>query len=144
MGFLVIPWILIIGLTGFYLSHSKLVKSDLPSSSCDEKQFDEWPNRMPGDERAAKVVAEGISPSANFRFSCDDEYHGHDVFMNKSNLGSVIVVEETGHYWVKITFVRQTFDPGGRQIDRKFCWATLFKQLHTTGWIDSTLRYLAC
>ena len=39
----VFPWVLIIGLTGFYLNHSKMILGIIEPAGYDESQFSEWP-----------------------------------------------------------------------------------------------------
>ncbi len=139
LGILIMPWIIVIGLTGFYLNHSKLVLSYFPSASYDEAQFKDWPNPFPMDEAAAKAVAEYVLAGSEFRKTSDTSYHGFDVHTFESDRGEVIVTQETGHYWVKSGFWRHTYDPDGRLLDRKYYWGSLFKALHTNGWYNSTL-----
>ncbi len=138
LGFFVMPWIVVIGLTGIYLNHSKLIYSYLPDSSYDEARFDDWPNPIPLSEADAKAVAVGVWPNDNFRLKSEDRYHDRDVYIFKSDSGRVIITEATGHYWVKTRLKRKTYDPDGRLLDSKIYWGTLFKSLHTAGWVSRT------
>ena len=47
LGVFVLPWVLIIGLTGLYLNHESLVTGFLDGGSYDEAQFDVWPDPQP-------------------------------------------------------------------------------------------------
>ncbi len=139
LGMLILPWIIMLGFTGFYLNHSKFVLSLLPSSSYDERQFDDWANPQAVDEREARNLAMRIFPLTHQRLSSTTRYHGRAVYMFKSDSGQVIVARDTGHYWVKTTFTRRTFDPMGRQLDKKIYWGRMFSRLHETGWINKSL-----
>lgn len=137
LGIFVMPWIIIIGLTGLYLNHSKLVLSFLPISSYDEAEFDNWPNPVAVDETAAHAVAVAVFPGDNFKKRSQKKYHDRDVFMFDGASGRVIVAKDTGHYWVKTRVTRTTYDPDGRKLDGKVYWGSLFKNLHTKGWANS-------
>lgn len=137
LGFFVFPWIIMIGATGLYLNHRDTVEAYLPSASYDEALFDAWPNRIalrPGD---AEALAGAIWPDADFRAAEDDTYHGRDVFVMKSDDGRIIVTKDTGHYWIKTRYRRETYDPEGTLLDTKIYWGSLFKRLHRSGWYDS-------
>lgn len=139
LGFFVMPWIVVIGLTGIYLNHSKLIFSYLPSGSYDESRFDDWPSPRTLDQNEAQAVAAGVWADETFKLLSDTSYHKRLVYTFKSSSGQVIVDAKTGHYWVKTKLVRRTFDPDGRALDRKIYWGRVFKTLHTAGWIDRTL-----
>jgi hypothetical protein len=139
LGIFIMPWIIVIGLTGLYLNHSKLVLGFLPNSSYDEARFDDWENPQPLEQASAKAVAVGVFPGDSFELNKSTKYHGREVHMFDGDSGRVIVAVESGHYWVKTRFTRKTFDPDGRQIDSKIYWGTAFKSLHTRGWITRGL-----
>jgi len=134
-----LPWILVIGLTGLYLNHSALVLSYLPSGTYDEKQFDAWPNPVPGGPETAKSIAVSVWPDDTFTRSNQTLYHNRLVEILDSESGRVVIALATGHYWVKTRFFRKTYDPNGRLLDVKFYWGRAFRLLHSTGWINSDL-----
>lgn len=139
LGFFVMPWIIIIGLTGLYLNHSKLILGFLPAASYDEVRFDDWPDNKPLDEAAARAVAIGVFPSDTFKLNKKTSYHKRDVFMLDGESGRVIITAATGHYWVKTRYKRMTYDPDGRKLDSKIYWGSVFKSLHTRGWLSRGL-----
>jgi len=139
LGFFVLPWIIMIGLTGLYLNHSRLIFSYLPNQKYDESKFDAWPNAVPVGREGAKSIAASVWPEATFKPSSAKTYHKRQVFAWKGDPGRVIVDAKTGHYWVKTRFFRRTYDPNGRLLSSKFYWGTAFKSIHTAGWIDRTL-----
>ena len=137
LGFLVMPWILVIGLTGIYLNHSKAILAWLPGSSFDERVIETWPDAQKVDYDGAKAIAAAVFPDDSFRRSSDDSYHGFDAYILKGQSGHrVIVAKDTGFYWVKTRFTRKTYDPDGRQVDSKIYWGRIFKVLHRAGWLD--------
>lgn len=138
LGIFVLPWIIMIGLTGIYLNHSRTIFKHLPNQKYDERQFDAWPNPVPIDRAAAKSIAASVWPDATFRLSGATTYHNRAAIGWKSDQGRVIVDVKTGHYWVKTRFFRRTYDPDGRLLNSKFYWGAVFKSIHTAGWIDRT------
>lgn len=138
LGFFVLPWIIVIGLTGIYLNHSKLILGYLPAGNYNEAKFDDWP-KTNLDEAAAKSIAVAVFPGDTLKKDKSTSYHGRDTVRFDGTDGQVIIALETGHYWVKTRYVRRTFDPDGRQLDTKLYWGSLFKRLHRTGWFDNTL-----
>jgi len=138
LGFVVMPWIIIIGLTGVYLNHSRLFAGLLYGPVYNEAQFDAWPDPRPVDEVAARVLAQSVWPEARFRRSATKLYHKRPAWIFKSGQKQVIVARATGHYWVKTRTKRLTFDPTGRLLHSKIYWGSIFKNLHVNGWINST------
>lgn len=134
LGIIVLPLVLAIGLTGFYLNHPDRVDGWLQSASYDEAKFDNWPNPLPVDEAGARAVAVAMWPGETFQLNATDSYHGRDVFMLDSPSGRVIVTKASGHYWVKTAYSRKTFDPDGRVLDTKTYWNSIFADVHKYGW----------
>ena len=139
LGFVVMPWVIVIGFTGFYLNHAQWVTGLLNGPVYDETQFDAWPDPAPLDQKQALVLAQSVWPGANFRLSSTTIYHSRPVWYFKANGDHVVVSRATGHYWVKTANHRLTYDPTGRLLHSKRYWGSLFKNLHVNGWIDSTL-----
>jgi len=142
LGILVLPWVLLMGLTGLYLNHSDLVYKFLPAPSYDEAQFDKWPARAPLNEAAARAVAGAAFPGEKLILLSGKTYHGRDVIQFEAETGRAIIATKTGHYWIKTRYKRRTYDPRGRLLDSKVYWDSLFKSLHargwTTGWLGTT------
>jgi hypothetical protein len=47
MGIFIFPWVIVIGATGFYLNHGKLILSVIEGPEYVESRFDEWPVTEP-------------------------------------------------------------------------------------------------
>ena len=137
LGFFIMPWVIMIGLSGLYLNHSKFFLGLLPSASYDEARFDDWPDPQSVDLEAARAIAVAVFPGDQFKVNDKTEYHKRQVHMFDSDGGRVIVAVDSGHYWVKTRYLRKTYDPDGRQLDIKVYWGTAFKSLHRRGWADS-------
>ncbi len=139
LGFFVMPWILVIGLTGIYLNHGRMIYAWLPNGTYDESAFDQSPAARPVDASASQMIASAVWPDATFKLTTGKKYHKREAFILKGGDGHVIVDAATGHYWVKTRFLRRTFDPDGRLLNRKVYWGRIFNTLHRTGWVNRGL-----
>lgn len=139
LGILVVPWIIIIGATGFYLNHSRMVLSLFETPPYDERQFEDWPGARPVTENDAARVAAGVWPSEAVVSEKNSSYHKRAAQIFKKPSGQIIVVLKTGHYFTKTRFVRKTFAPDGTQLHKRIYWGNIFKQMHTDGWLGGKL-----
>lgn len=139
LGVIILPWILIIGLTGIYLNHSRAIYGLLPGATYDETQFDAWHDPQSIEQRDILPMANRIWPGQDFNLTSDTKYHGRSAAILDGNDGQVILDLATGHYWIKTDFRRRTFSPDGRLLDTQIYWGNIFKRLHTHGWINSAL-----
>lgn len=138
LGVLVLPWVLIIGLTGLYLNHERLVQSVLSGAGYDETEFDSWPKPQPKTVEGARTLAQGLLPGQQVTRSADTTYHDRQVASFRTQDTEVIVALATGHYWIKTDFRRVTHAPDGQVLDTKIYWGTILKRLHVRGWLTST------
>lgn len=138
LGVFVLPWVILIGLTGLFLNHEGLVLGWLEGEGYDESQFDTWPGAQPITAEAARTLAEAVMPGQTLTLDPDTSYHGHKVAIFDTTGTQVIVALQTGHYWVKTTFHRVTHAPDGTVLEAKTYWGALFKRLHVRGWLTSS------
>lgn len=139
MGVFILPWVVMIGLTGVSLNHWELVSELIAAPSYDESQFDVLPTQSPIDEFGAISTANKVFPD-NQGISIErGRYHDRDVWLIPNNDGKLIVDTTTGHYWVKSRYSRKTYNPKGVLLHSKVYWGSLFKTLHVRGWYNSKL-----
>ncbi len=138
LGILVLPWIILIGLSGLYLNHYKLIYPLLPAPTYDEARFDAWPAPLPVDVVGARAIASRVFPNDKFELKPGKRYHNRDVITLQGQSGRVIVTTASGHYWVKTWFTRRTYDPAGKLLDTKIYWGAAIRALHARGWLYST------
>lgn len=137
LGVIVLPWVILIGLTGLFLNHERLVMGWLDGAGYDEAQFDAWPDAKPLTAEAALALAAGLHPGAKLTRDGDKTYHGRQVAIFDAGGTQVIVALKTGHYWVITGFTRVTHAPDGTVLERKFYWNGIAKRLHVRGWLTS-------
>ncbi len=139
LGFFVLPWILIIGATGFYLNHYQAITAFLDGAAYDESRFSSHPDAHAIGYKEAFALAETIWPGQQIVDSRDEPYHGHEAFQFTKPSGKIIVTQATGHYFVKTWKTRITYAPDGTLLDRHIYWGPMLKQLHTDGWLGGSL-----
>jgi hypothetical protein len=137
LGVIVLPWVIIIGLTGLFLNHEGLVLGWLEGESYDERQFDRWPDPQPLTADTARDLAERVLPGKTLRLASDTTYHDRQAAIFEAEATQVIVALATGHYWVKTDFHRTTHAPDGTVLEAKTYWGAIFKRLHVRGWLTS-------
>ena len=139
LAIVILPWILVVGLTGFYLNHSKAILRMIESPSYNEKLFAEWPNPIEATRASALTLAESIWLGEEVISFKSKAYHKRPSYIMELPSGQVIVSRATGHYFIKQGFTRETYTPDGQLLHSKFYWSTIFKRLHTRGWLNSDL-----
>ncbi len=137
LGLVVLPWVILLGLTGIYLNHSDYFLRFLPQGSYDKARFDSYPDPVRLDQAGAQALAQRVLPGVTLRPRADNVYHGRRVAMFDAPRARVIVALDTGHFWVKTPFVRKTYDPAGKLLDRKIYWSSLLRYLHVRGWFNA-------
>ncbi len=135
LGVLVLPWIVAIGATGFYLNHERAILPLFASADFDESRFGQWPGAAPATRDSALAVAARVWPGETPSKVLEQDYHGHPAYEIILPSGRVIVTKPTGHYFVKTRWSRRTYAPDGTLLHRKIYWGAVFKRLHVAGWL---------
>ena len=136
LGFLVMPWIVIYGLSGLYFHHSDVVLTMLPSSEYDESTLSENRLSQPLSAEDAYSIAVGIWPDSPIDEANNTSYHGFRVYEFVKPEGRVIVAADTGHYYTKSRFLRTTYAPDGKVLHKKIYWGSAFATFHELGWLS--------
>ncbi len=139
LGIFVFPWVIIIGLTGVYLNHSRPILSVIGQSEFSESQFDKSPNAVEGTQDRARSLADEAWKSGSITGVWEEDYHGRPSIMVEKEGGLTILSIPTGHYYLKTRYTRRTFSPDGQLLHTKYYLGGIFKDLHTTGWLGGAL-----
>lgn len=135
LGVIVLPWVILIGLTGLFLNHERLVLGWLEGARYDEAQFDTFPGARPLTVEEARALAGGLFPGVALTLAEDTTYHDREAAIFQASGTQVIVALKTGHYWIKTDLSRVTHAPGGKVLETKIYWEGIFKRLHEQGWL---------
>ena len=137
LGVVVFPWILVIGLTGIYQNHSKLILGWIGSTDYDESLFVDWPSRAPLALPEALTIAKSVWPDEDVDELNREPYHGLESYVFDKDSGKIIVTLATGHYYVKTSLTNRLFNPNGVEIHKKIYWGSVFSWLHEKGWLSN-------
>lgn len=140
LGVIVMPWVVIIGATGFYLNHGKQIMSLVGYAEFSEAGFELSSPEEPITPEALYDLSHSIWPDAEIKRIEDVVYHGRPSYQALTDKGLVIVSRTTGHYYAKTRYTRRTFSPSGELLHTKYYWGRAFKELHETGWLGGGLR----
>lgn len=139
LGIFILPWVIVIGATGFYLNHPKIFLSALEGPEYVESQFDQWPVAEPVTMESARAVALSVWPGEAITKETQVIYHDRQSFEFKKASGQIIVTQPTAHYFVKTNYTRRTYAPDGTLLHSKIYWGSIFKGLHRAGWLGRSL-----
>ncbi len=142
LGIMILPWILVAGVTGFYLNHSRAIFQLFPSFAFDEAQFAQHPARHEGTQLELVTIAGSFFPDENLGTPEALIYHDNRVWALKNRTYRVYLSRETGHFWVKTPFTRRTYAPDGQKLHTKYYLGRILKTLHTRGWVGVGLPSL--
>ena len=89
IGVLVIPWVLLYGLTGFYLNHERDMAFLFGSDEVDLLWREDQPGRL-SDEAAARAWFAQVFPGLQVEKVTGEDYHGKPAFQIAT--GSLLVI----------------------------------------------------
>jgi len=139
LGIFVVPWIILIGATGFYLNHGKVLSTMFFPPAFSEKNFDQQRPLSPITREQARRLGETVWPTDPIKKISEDTYHGRRSFMIRKKSGTAILSIPTGHYYLKTRYKRHTYSPGGELLHTKTYWGRMFKDIHRSGWLGGSL-----
>ena len=140
LGAIVMPWVVIIGATGFYLNHNNQIMALFGYVEFSETGFDRLHPAQPVTPEMARNLSLQVWPDANVQRTKELLYHGRPSYQALSYKGSLIVSRTTGHYYAKTPYTRRTFSPSSELLHTKYYWGPRLKELHESGWLGGGLQ----
>jgi len=139
LGAFVMPWVVVIGMTGLYLNHSRMFAPLLAQSEFNEAGLDRLKAPAPITRAAARRLGETLWSDQPIKKIWQRNYHGRPSFFVHKARGNIIVAIPTGHYYLRTRYRRRTYTSGGELLDTKIYWGRAFKDIHVTGWMGGAL-----
>lgn len=136
VGIIVVPWVIIYGLTGFYLNHERLLNSLLAADNVDQYWSENEPGRLPNEDAAREWVVQHF-PALHVKAVRDEPYHGKSAFIFDAGRQSVIAPKNSSFYFVKDGYARRLYDASGGVVQTHRYWPAILKELHVRGWVKS-------
>ena len=139
LGIIALPWVILFGVTGFYLNHPDVIRAILPLTSYEDvgSRFEVLPKPLTMEE--AEKIAQAYWPESQMKSVGKSVYHGYEAINFEREAGQIIVAVDTGHYYVKSRWKNLQFSPDGDLVGRKIYWNYVFGVFHRTGWLGWSL-----
>ncbi len=137
-GIVVVPWVLLYGLTGFYLNHERSLAFLFGIDAVDTLWKEDQPGHLATEAQALAWFAAAY-PGMTARKVTDEAYHDKPAYQIATDGLLVIAPKNSSFYFDKSDHVRQLHDGAGRVIDRHLYWPSILKELHVHGWMRGGL-----
>jgi hypothetical protein len=139
LGVFVMPWVVIIGATGFYLNHGRIFTPLFEQNHFSESQLEQIEPPTPVTREVARLLGEKLWSEDPIKKISRKSYHGRPSYFVKKAQGNIIISIPTGHYYLKTRYTRRTYSRGGEMLHAKIYWKRLLKDIHETGWLGGGL-----
>ncbi len=147
LGAIILPWVVVAGLTGFYMNHERLVLGWLPDASdVGPEAYADQPEATPVASGAdAMGIASRYRPdAADMSLDTDSSYADRVVWTVDTGPDAVIVDRQTGFVWLRERYRITAFAPDGTRVGTDLRWSRILSSLHTRGWVGEALgKWLA-
>jgi hypothetical protein len=137
MGVVLLPWVVLIGLTGFYLNHPDPFLYVLENPEPDDAAFPALAPPAIVDRAYIESFAARIWPSEKIEAVREEAYHNEPSLIAKTALREIIAEKRSGYVYEKTDYVRHAFKPDGEMFHTKYYWGRMFKEFHVRGWLGT-------
>jgi hypothetical protein len=134
IGIFVVPWVLLYGLTGFYLNHERSLSFLFGTDAVDTLWREDQPGHLASEDQARAWFAAAY-PGLTVQKVTDEPYHDRPAFQIVTADLTVIAPKNSSFYFDKTNHLRQLHEAGGKVIDRHLYWPSILKELHVHGWL---------
>ncbi len=146
LGVIILPWVILAGLTGLYLNHPSAVDwlwkgAGEPSPM----SYDAMPSARPVQTIAeAFAIGEALIPGAVFDLETGTPYRGRTVYALDDGPDLIRIDAATGFVWLQQRYRTSFIAPDGTVLRRDLRWRRVLLSLHERGWVGNALgRWLA-
>jgi len=137
LGIIVLPWILLMGVSGFYLNHPDLIDAYLPNQGAPLTLLDQSANRRAANLTAGRAIALRVFGTSGFKLSNNQAYRERAVWRFTGSDGRQVMVDKSsGFFWIDSGGTVVTYDPDGTEVGRKVDYQVKVRQWHALGWIS--------
>lgn len=137
LGLLLFPWVIIYGVTGFYMNHPALVLSVFPADRLDEKIVEDAVGRFAQPEQLrAWLLAQ--SHADNLRAIREEMYHGHNAWIvTLRDEREIILFKNSTQHIEKSVYSRILLAQDSEVLDRRIYWRRILEEFHKRGLVAS-------
>ena len=139
LGALVMPWVLIIGFTGFYLNHSQFVLGAIGYKELSDNDT-AGASDIAVSQDLAQQIGGSVWPDERVLESGFIKYRGGKALALKKDSGLIIIPgPQTNHYFVTTSYTEKTYTVDGKLVHQQYNLRPLLKSLHERGWVGNRL-----
>jgi hypothetical protein len=139
LGAFVMPWVVVIGLTGFYLNHPKAFDGLIGIGGMDESGLGELKPDAPVTPESVHAFAKTVWPDEPIQEMGRGTFRDWPSIIAKKDRGLIIVSVRTGHYYLKSEDGLRTYAPGGELLHTEYNWERVLRGLHERGWFGQAM-----
>ena len=137
LGLLVLPWIILAGLTGLFENHGGLFQQILPQGMFSAQMVQALPDQ-PVQAAGVQALATRLALQDTGRPLPATILDRPGFRMNAQGV-TLLVDGATGAYWLEGPFQSTLYAPEGRQIASRIRWAQVMIGWHRAGWLGAGL-----
>lgn len=137
LGVMILPWVIIAGVTGLYMNHSALILSVFPVGDIDGPVL--RAPALPQTEGSAAEIVKALYPDTRFDDMGGGKQNGRKVFVFADKDFEAMVDQATGYVYVKSRYFMHLYSPSGHRLATKPYWSKILSRLHQDGWVGGAL-----
>ena len=134
LGFVILPWIVMAGVTGLYQNHPNMVLGLMPTASVEGVLLESQPARPTGlpEVRALSETVIGVS----IAIASETRFKSRSVYRVTGPQADLYVDQATGGYWVSGAYSQSLYAADGARIGTAIKWSKVLSALHKRGWLS--------
>ncbi len=137
LGVMILPWVIIAGVTGLYMNHSSLILSIFPASDVSGPIL-RAPAAPQTEDTAAQIV-QALYPDTAFDPMGGTKQNGRKGYVFAAKDLEAMVDQDTGYVYVKSRYFLSLYSNTGDRIATKPYWSKILSRLHRDGWVGGAL-----
>ncbi len=146
LGALILPWIFMAGMTGYYMNHEKFVMSFFPEKTATSGElFLTVRGAGPVSLSDSKKIASDFDLGMKYAPNDTKKFRGTSIYRFKAGSHNTIYVDKSsGGYWHLKRYKIIAYDRMGAQLGSELRWGRIFNSIHERGFVGESLgRWLA-
>ena len=137
LGVMILPWVIIAGVTGLYMNHSSLILSVFPVGNTEELLL--GAPALPQTEDSAAEIVQAMYPNTRFDEMGSGRQNGRTGYVFVADDFEAVVDQDTGYVSVKYRYFMQLYNRTGHRVASRPYWSKILSRLHRDGWVGGAL-----
>jgi hypothetical protein len=134
LGFVILPWIVMAGVTGLFQNHPNLILGLMPNASIEGELLDSQPP-MAVDAAQVAALAQSVM-GISVAVSSETRFKSRDVYRVTGPQADLYVDRATGGYWVSGHYTQRLYAADGTRLGLAVKWSKVLSALHKRGWLS--------